>query len=702
MSKERIDRITNTSISRKNPEKAGNLKIDIWHVDVHPSREALITWRYSDGTIETIIFHGNGGTRFKNKSKRWTNWFSYGDHTTTIVKHHGLRKQYKFEKLNRESGRNTWSFETKSGGVTSVEISNPRENWGGLIRVDLSWIPAKSRPVVQPVVQVQSGPSPATLAAIAEAERLLQELENKIQNAERVVNDQENQIRKNQVSISNLNKENDRLIIKRDETRGEVSTSTNQLNNILSQINSAKNDKRSAEEEKRRAIERKNVEQAAYQDAKRSREEADRRRTAAEEAERKAVLAKNEAQKVLNYYSKAREAEKKALYSVIDNLNFKKDEAERLKKEAFEKRDAAIKDLSEKENYLSNVKNEISKSKEEFDVLKKSLENINSNILGRQVLLRSVNDEFKDLNDKKEEALVLQREAEQAKLAAESELEEAQKRKNAAVAASTLAHVAMNKALEKQTEVEASTGARKIDLEKELERLRKVQADAEKVAKEALEKESNAKSSTEAAEEFLQALEMEKKASQAALAAIKKENDEQNKKSLEIIQNTDDLKKEAAALRNILDKQDKDYKSILDKIKVAEGERIKLENAKALAEVSIREMEKKRSELNNSTESEKARLRKELDELETKLKKARDDELEAASNFALASSKIPEDVDLTIRALGIAEAEIENQEKTNDLLAKSMSESSDESTGTNWFMISIGLLLFVILIFVFK
>ena len=167
-------------------------------------------------------------------------------------------------------------------------------------------------------------------------------------------------------------------------------------------------------------------------------------------------------------------------------------------------------------------------------------------------------------------------------------------------------------------------------------------------------------------------LNMEKKASQAALAAIKKENDEQNRKLLEIIQNTDNLKKEAAALRNILDKQDKDYKSILDKIKVAEGERIKLENAKALAEVSIREMEKKRSELNNSTESEKARFRKELDELETKLKKARDDELEAASNFALASSKIPEDVDLTIRALGIAEAEIENQEKTNDLLAKSM------------------------------
>ena len=66
------------------------------------------------------------------------------------------------------------------------------------------------------------------------------------------MNDQENQIRENQVSISNLNQENNRLIIKRDETRGEVSTSTNQLNNILSQINSANNDKRSAEEEEKR------------------------------------------------------------------------------------------------------------------------------------------------------------------------------------------------------------------------------------------------------------------------------------------------------------------------------------------------------------------------------------------------------------------------------------------------------------------
>ena len=106
MSKETIDRIKSTSISRMNPEKAGNIKIDIWHVDVHTSREALITWRYSDGTVETIAFNGNGNTRFKNRS--YTTWLSYGDHTTTIVNHHHLIKQYKFEKLNRWYGHNTW------------------------------------------------------------------------------------------------------------------------------------------------------------------------------------------------------------------------------------------------------------------------------------------------------------------------------------------------------------------------------------------------------------------------------------------------------------------------------------------------------------------------------------------------------------------------------------------------------------------
>ena len=42
--------------------------------------------------------------------------------------------------MNRQKGRNSWTFQTKSGGVTSVEFSNPSENWGGLIEIDLNWI----------------------------------------------------------------------------------------------------------------------------------------------------------------------------------------------------------------------------------------------------------------------------------------------------------------------------------------------------------------------------------------------------------------------------------------------------------------------------------------------------------------------------------------------------------------------------------
>ena len=48
-----------------------------------------------------------------------------------------------------------------------------------------------------------------------------------------------------------------------------------------------------------------------------------------------------------------------------------------------------------------------------------------------------------------------------------------------------------------------------------------------------------------------------------------------------------------------------------------------------------------------------------------------------------------------------AEAEIENQEETNKSVSRSMSESVDEQ-GPNWFLISIGLVLLILIIFIFR
>ena len=127
-----------------------------------------------------------------------------------------------------------------------------------------------------------------------------------------------------------------------------------------------------------------------------------------------------------------------------------------------------------------------------------------------------------------------------------------------------------------------------------------------------------------------------------------------------------------------------------------------MENAQALAKVSLEEIKSKKEELIISNESEKARLRQEIDAIESRLKKARDDELGAASRLALAKADVPDDVDVTIRALGIAEAEIENEEATNESVSKSMSGSSEESNTYNWILISMGLVLLIFIIFIFR
>ena len=134
---ERIDSVRSKTVSKTNPSsEKGNLKIEILHVDVHPTREGHITWNYTDGTSETITMQG---TRFKDSKDNWTDWMGNGDKTAEVVRHMGLAKKYKFEKVDRQPGRNTWFLQTKSGGVESVEISNPVENWGGFIEIDLTW-----------------------------------------------------------------------------------------------------------------------------------------------------------------------------------------------------------------------------------------------------------------------------------------------------------------------------------------------------------------------------------------------------------------------------------------------------------------------------------------------------------------------------------------------------------------------------------
>jgi hypothetical protein len=167
MSKESIDRIKNETVSKNHPFKSGDVTIDILHVDVHPTREASITWKYSDGTSETITIQGNGGTRFKDKSGKWTDWLNFGDHTEKLVQHMSLQKQYKFEKLNRQPGRNTWMLQTKSGGVTTVEISNPIENWGGLITIDLNWTAGTGLAKGPSKVPIKPAPRPCCKAMTA-------------------------------------------------------------------------------------------------------------------------------------------------------------------------------------------------------------------------------------------------------------------------------------------------------------------------------------------------------------------------------------------------------------------------------------------------------------------------------------------------------------------------------------------------------
>jgi hypothetical protein len=167
MSKESIDRIKNKTVSKNHPFKSGDVTIDILHVDVHPTREASITWKYSDGTSEIITMQGNGGTRFKDKSGKWTDWLNFGDHTEKLVQHMSLQKQYKFEKLNRQPGRNTWMLQTKSGGVTSVEISNPIENWSGLITIDLNWTAGTGLAKGPSKVPIKPAPRPCCKAMTA-------------------------------------------------------------------------------------------------------------------------------------------------------------------------------------------------------------------------------------------------------------------------------------------------------------------------------------------------------------------------------------------------------------------------------------------------------------------------------------------------------------------------------------------------------
>jgi hypothetical protein len=70
-----------------NPLGYSNLRIDIYHLDIHTAEEGSITWHYNDGTTETITAHGNVSTQFKNSSGVWSSWLGQGDHTTTIVSH---------------------------------------------------------------------------------------------------------------------------------------------------------------------------------------------------------------------------------------------------------------------------------------------------------------------------------------------------------------------------------------------------------------------------------------------------------------------------------------------------------------------------------------------------------------------------------------------------------------------------------------
>lgn len=157
MVSEKIDRVRSKTVTKTNPSsKKGNLKIEILHVDVHPTREGHITWKYQDGTSEKITMHGNGGTRFKDSSDNWTDWIGdKKDHTDRVVEHMGLTKQYKFEKVDRQPGRNTWILETKSGGVESVELSNPVENWGGFIDIDLTWTSSERSPLAKETAMVK-------------------------------------------------------------------------------------------------------------------------------------------------------------------------------------------------------------------------------------------------------------------------------------------------------------------------------------------------------------------------------------------------------------------------------------------------------------------------------------------------------------------------------------------------------------------
>ena len=142
MQTEKIDQVRQQTITRSNPLQSGDLIIEILHVNVHPTKEGSITWTYSDDSSETITMHGNGRTKFKNKTGEWTDFIvTTGDHTATIANHSELTKVYMFEKVDRQAGYNSWRFRTKSGGVTSVEISNPVESWGGFYNIDLKWSP---------------------------------------------------------------------------------------------------------------------------------------------------------------------------------------------------------------------------------------------------------------------------------------------------------------------------------------------------------------------------------------------------------------------------------------------------------------------------------------------------------------------------------------------------------------------------------
>lgn len=157
--KEQIDRVHNKTVPKKNPSsEKGNLKIEILHVDIHPTREGHITWRYTDGTSEKITMHGNGGTRFKDSNDSLTDWITdKKDHTDHVVQHMGLTKKYKFEKVDRQPGKNTWIFETKSGGVESVEISNPLENWSGFMDIGLTWTKACKTEPVPVLTKIENG-----------------------------------------------------------------------------------------------------------------------------------------------------------------------------------------------------------------------------------------------------------------------------------------------------------------------------------------------------------------------------------------------------------------------------------------------------------------------------------------------------------------------------------------------------------------